>query len=185
MTLGWRSTSTGFGPPTVALHWLSLFLLIAVYASMELRGFFPRGSGTREAMKSAHFTLGFLVFALAWIRVALRFTGPTPAITPTPSAWSKWGATGVQLALYAFLLALPVLGWLALNASGKAVPFFGLELPNLVMPDKALAHQLEDLHKSIAELGYYLIGIHAAAALLHHHVWHDDTLLRMLPPRRN
>ena len=184
-TTAWRGTNTHFGAPTVALHWVSLVLIVAVYASMELRGFFPRGSGTREAMKTAHFSLGLLVFALAWVRLALRFTGPTPDITPKPSPWSRWAAIAVHIMLYALLLALPVLGWLAMNASGKTVTFFGLELPSLLAHDKALAHQLEDLHKTIAELGYYLIGLHAAAALLHHYVWHDNTLLRMLPVRRN
>lgn len=183
MTIGWRNTLDRFGPPAIALHWLSLILLVAVYASMELRGFFPRGSGTREAMKSAHFTLGLLVFAVLWIRLALRFSGPSPAITPSPSAWTRWASTIVHIALYAFLVAMPVLGWLSMNASGKPVPFFGLELPLLVAPDKALAHQMEDLHETIAELGYYLIGLHAVAALVHHYFWHDNTLMRMLPVR--
>ena len=31
----------------IALHWLTLLLLAAVYATMELRGMFPRGSASR------------------------------------------------------------------------------------------------------------------------------------------
>jgi cytochrome b561 len=36
----------------------------------------------------------------------------------------------------------------------------------------------------VATLGYYLVGLHAAAALVHHYFQHDNTLLRMMPGRR-
>jgi cytochrome b561 len=32
-------------------------------------------------------------------------------------------------------------------------------------------------------VGYYLVGLHAVAALVHHYVNRDDTLRRMLPGR--
>ena len=32
-------------------------------------------------------------------------------------------------------------------------------------------------------VGYFLIGLHAAAALFHHYVTHDNTLSRMLPAK--
>ena len=66
-----------------------------------------------------------------------------------------------------------------LSAKGKPVPFFGLTLPPLVAPDKALAERLQDLHALIGTIGYWLIGLHAAAALFHHYVSRDDTLRRM------
>lgn len=37
---------------------------------------------------------------------------------------------------------------------------------------------------SIGTFGYFLVGLHAAAALFHHYVERDNTLLRMLPVRR-
>jgi cytochrome b561 len=33
----------------------------------------------------------------------------------------------------------------------------------------------------IGTLGYFLIGLHTAAALFHHYVSKDNTLVRMLP----
>lgn len=86
--------------------------------------------------------------------------------------------------LYAFLILMPLLGWLTLSAGGKPIPFFGLELPALVGPDKALASTVKEIHETIGTVGYYLIGLHAAAALYHHYFVHDDTLRRMLPQRR-
>jgi cytochrome b561 len=58
-----------------------------------------------------------------------------------------------------------------------------LELPALIGENKALAKQVEEIHETIGNVGYFLIGIHAAAALFHHYIQRDDTLARMLPSR--
>jgi cytochrome b561 len=169
---------------SIALHWLMLPLLAAVYACIELREQFPRGSDPREALKTWHFMLGLTVFALVWIRALARLRGGTPPIVPAPAAWQRHAAALTHGLLYAFMLAMPLLGWLSLSADGKPVPFFGLGLPPLVGPDEALAEQVEDLHETLGVAGYWLIGLHAAAALFHHYVRRDDTLRRMLPGRR-
>lgn len=166
---------------SIALHWLMLVLLVAVYALMELRGVFPKGSDGRELMKTWHFMLGLTVPALLLARLAARFGFRAPAITPVPPAWQHLLAVSMHVALYAFLLAMPVLGWLTLSAKGKAIPFFGLQLPALIGADKPLAGRIEDLHTTLATVGYWLVGLHALAALYHHYVVRDDTLLRMLP----
>ncbi len=95
-----------------------------------------------------------------------------------------WLADAMYLALYAFLIGMPLLGWITLSAQGKPIPLFGLQLPALIGPDKVLGGNLEDIHETIGPICYYLIGLHAAAALFHHCFLRDDTLLRMLPWRR-
>jgi cytochrome b561 len=54
----------------------------------------------------------------------------------------------------------------------------------LVGPDEALAERMEALHELGGTLGYFLIGLHAAAALAHHYLLRDNALARMLPGRR-
>ena len=55
-----------------------------------------------------------------------------------------------------------------------------LALPALLPENEALAHTLEDLHGTIGEAFYWVIGLHVVAALYHHWVRRDDTLRRML-----
>lgn len=167
----------------IALHWLTLLLLVAVYATMELRGMFPRGSASRDAIKTAHYFLGISVFALTWLRLVLRLAGRTPPITPHPPAWQSALSAVTALALYGLLLAMPVIGYLLLNAEGHAPSIAGLQLPLLIAENHALAERLEGWHEGIAVAGYWLVGLHALAALYHHYVRHDDTLLRMSPRR--
>ena len=181
MTL--KNTAERYGLLSIGMHWLMLLLLIAVYASIELRVLFPKGSDPREAIKAWHFMLGMLVFLLVLARIALRLTSPTPAITPEPALWQQRLAGLMHLMLYAMMVVLPLIGWLALSAAGKPIPFFGLQLPPLTGEDKALAKAVKELHKVAGTAGYFLIGLHALAGLFHHYLVRDNTLTRMLPER--
>ncbi|PPC83804.1 MAG: cytochrome B [Methylotenera sp.] len=165
---------------TIILHWLMLLLFVAVYASIELRELFPKGSDPREALKAWHFMLGLSVLILVVVRIYGRLTSITPPITPTPAAWQTLAAKLAHLALYGIMIAMPLLGWVILSAAGKPIPFFGFELPAVVAENKELAKSLKELHETIGVLGYYLIGLHAGAAVFHHHVMKDDTLTRIL-----
>lgn len=168
---------------SITLHWVTLALLIAVYACIELRELFPRGSDTREALKMWHFMLGLTVFGLVWIRITARLIGKAPPIVPPAPRWQLFIANAVELTLYAMMVVLPVLGWLTLSADGDPIPFFGLQLPALVGENKALSDQLQEIHATIGTVGYWLIGLHAAAALFHHFIQRDNTLRRMLMSR--
>ena len=175
-----RSTTERYSSVSIGLHWFTLILLAAVYACMELREQYPKGSDIREALKSWHYMLGLSVFVLACVRLVFRKIGPAPRIhslSPLQTALAKT----VHLSLYVLMIAMPLLGWLALSADGKVIPFFGLELPPLVSPSKDLLEVFEDTHELIGTIGYFLIGAHALAALYHHYVKRDDTLRKMLP----
>ena len=178
-----RNTVDRYGSLSIAMHWLMLGLLIAVYSVILLREIYPKGSDPREALKLWHFMLGMSVFGLVFVRIALRFVGSTPRIVPPPARWQHLLGVGMHLALYLFLISMPLLGWLTLSTAGKPIPFFGLELPAIWSQDKEFAHTFKDLHETIGEIGYYLVGAHALAALIHHYIVRDNTLLRMLPGR--
>jgi len=167
----------------MALHWLMLLLSVAVYASMGLKGLFPTGSASREAMATWHSMLGLAVFVLVWLRLAVRLCGPTPAIAPASPAWQHAVAAGMHVALYALMIGVPVLGWLTLSAKGKLVPFFGVAFPAVMGTHKDTAQQLKDLHETCGAVGYGLIACHVVAALWHHYVTRDNALQLMLPRR--
>ena len=166
---------------SIGLHWFMLLLLIAVYASIELREFFPKGSDPRKAMKLWHFMLGLSVLAFAFIRLFVRVTNQVPPIQPPPPKWQATIANIMHIALYGLMIGMPIAGWLILSGEGQIIPFFGLELPALMSPNKELAHQIEELHETAGKVGYFLIGLHAVAGLYHHYVVKDNSLRRMLP----
>lgn len=161
---------------SVGLHWLMLALLVAVYAVILLREGYPRGSEMREALKAWHFSLGLTVFGLVWVRVLARWFGGGHR---AGRSLSDRGAALVHLALYGFMIAMPLLGWLTLSAEGDPVRLFGLGLPPLTAPNEGLAERTEEIHETLGTVGYWLVGLHAVAALVHHYVLRDGTLRRM------
>lgn len=176
-----NNTEERYGSISIAFHWIMLVLMIAVYACMELRGYFPKGSYIRSEMKTWHFMLGMSIFFLTFIRLAVRLTQISPAIKPKLPKWEVLVSKLGHWSLYALMFSLPLIGWLILNAEGRAVPFFGINLPNIISPDKKFAHSMEELHETIGVIGYYLIAMHTVAVLAHHYFMKDNTLIRMLP----
>ncbi len=180
MGMSWKSTRAGYGWLSISLHWLMLLLIVAVYATMDLKSIFPKGSPSREAMAIWHYTLGLSVFLLVWLRLLIRFAGSDPAIEPALPAWQALSAKAMHWALYALMIGSPLLGWLTLSAKGTPVPFFGAELPALIGKSRGLAKWFKEIHETFATVGYFLVGLHAAAALYHHYVKRDNALRLML-----
>ncbi|AHL35078.1 cytochrome B561 [Pseudomonas brassicacearum] len=179
----WKNSQSRYSTVTVTLHWLMLVLLAVVYACIEFRGIFPKGSGGRTLIKEAHFMLGLTVFVLVWLRLFARSMGKAPAIFPASPVWQTVLARLMHWALYLFMIAMPLLGWLITSAEGHQVMFYGFDLPLLIDQDKDFAKRLEGWHVLGGTIGYWLIGLHALAGLYHHYVVRDNTLLRMMPKR--
>jgi cytochrome b561 len=168
---------------SIILHWLMLLLIVGVYAAIEFREFFPKGSEPREALKTWHFMLGLSVLGLVWLRIAARLIWPARLPSRDEPAWRHGAATATHLALYVFMIGMPIAGWLILSAEGETIPFFGVELPALVGKNDQLAEQVEEIHELGGTIGYWLIGIHAAASLFHHYILRDRVFARMMPVR--
>jgi len=173
------NTVSRYSPILIGLHWFMFVLLIAVFATIEIRSLFPRGSDPRELVKALHFMFGVVVLLVVVVRLGVRLSSPTPAIVPTPGVFENLLAKIMHLSLYVFMIFMPIAGWIILSAEGHGVPFFGLELPPLVDKNEALAEQVEEIHKLVGEIGYYLIGLHVLAGLFHHYVKRDNTLKRI------
>ncbi len=164
-----------------ALHWSIAVLLVAAFILIEFRGEFARGSLGRTVMVQGHFWVGIAILALMLPRLLLAVRRPAPPVLPPLPAWQALPAKAGHLLLYAMLLVQPLLGIATAWADGKQilVPFTAVALPALIAADKDFAHQLEDIHKLVANGFYIVVGLHVLAALYHHFGRRDNTLRRM------
>jgi cytochrome b561 len=178
--MAWKNSAARYGSASIALHWVMFALMVGVYATIELHEVYGR-TPTGAMFENWHTTLGFAVLVLVIVRLVLRFMQPVPAITPPLARWQHVLAVLVHVALLALMLAMPIIGWVLLSAEGHDVVFLGLPLPALAAPDRAFAETVAEVHEVIGTLGYGLIAVHTAAALFHHYVVKDNTLMRMLP----
>lgn len=163
------------------LHWSTLLLMIAVYATAELRGFAP-DRPARIAVMQWHMAIGLLIFALVLPRIGARLSRPAPPILPPPGRFVLLAARATHIALYAFLIVQPLLGFITAQSGERAVviPLTGFTLPDLVANNHDLHEWTEDVHVILGKIFYAVIGVHALAALAHHVYFRDNTLRRML-----
>jgi cytochrome b561 len=164
------------------LHWLTFVLVAGAYLLIELKGLAARGTPLRELLKQAHFWSGIGVLALLLPRVWIRARSQATVAPATADAWPRRIAALTHATLYGFLLVQPLLGLASLELAGGtlALPGGG-GLPSLIaQPDRDLAHTLEEIHETLGNVFYAVIGLHIGAALWHHFVRRDDTLRRML-----
>ncbi|WP_174236115.1 cytochrome b/b6 domain-containing protein [Rhodanobacter sp. L36] len=167
----------------VVLHWLTA-LCVTLAAALILTRDEVSGRALRMWLLEGHRHFGLFVLILFFVRIALRIRlGKLPS-EDNPSRLVHLLAVLNHLALYALLLAQPLLGWTLSSAQGKPVHFFGLTLPALVGADEDLADRLQAWHQDAAWLLLALLILHIAAALWHHFVVRDGVLRRMLPQRR-
>lgn len=175
----WKNKKDHYALGIIIVHWLTLLLLVATYGFTLASAQALEGSEFRESLQHWHYVSGMLVLPAVAVRLVLRaIGGRTPSISPPVDPWLRRASQAFHALLIVFLIALPVLGWLTLSADGHDIPW---GLPSIWPQSVEHMQRFEQLHVWIGEAGYYLIGIHAVAALAHHYIIEDDTLKRMLP----
>lgn len=174
-------TPTTYSRSIRVLHWITVLLMVAVYATAELRGFAP-DRAARVAVMEWHMAMGLVIALLVLPRLGARFGRPTPPILPPPGRLIVVAAQVTHVALYLFLIVQPLLGLLTAQSGERAVviPLTGITLPDLVANDRDLHEWTEDLHVLLGKIFYAVIGLHALAAIAHHYYFRDNTLRRML-----
>nr|WP_274539623.1 cytochrome b/b6 domain-containing protein [Escherichia coli] len=60
----------------------------------------------------------------------------------------------------------------------------GFNVSPFVTPNSEIKALIKNIHETWANIGYFLIAAHAGAALFHHYIQKDNTLLRMMPRRK-
>lgn len=175
-------TAARYGEVARWFHWTIALLIIGNL----LVGFFhdslPRAwVGT---VMGAHKAIGLTVLALSLARLAWRLGHPAPRQMPNHAGWEKALAKATHWTLYAFMILMPLAGWLMVSAADTRRPleFFGL-FPLPFLPtgaDKGLAGLGHEAHELIGWGFVALLVLHIGGALKHQWMDRDHTLGRMV-----
>ncbi len=151
-----------YGPTSRLLHWLTVLLVIHIWA-------------------------GLAILLIVALRFPWRIANPPPPAEANEFnrwliSWTDPAARLTHYALYLLLFAVPIVGILLQFSRGHALPLFGLaEIASPLSADRGLAHNLKELHEVLADLLVIVALLHAGAAIVHHVVFRDNTLVRMAP----
>lgn len=173
-------TEPTYDAATIALHWLTAALAIALWVIGQTADWAPRGP-LRTGYWSVHVVFGFLLAIVLAIRIVWRGAGGGRRLAGVGAPMLRFLATATHHALYALLLIVVALG--IVNAFLRGYNLFDLfHLPQL--GDPALRRPVTGWHGLAANILLGLASFHAAAALLHHYVMRDGVLRRMAPALR-
>jgi cytochrome b561 len=176
-----NSTRGIFDQATRLMHWLTAGLMLSAFVlafSIDLAS----SRGAHTAFLQLHRSVGLTIWVLTLFRLAWRHFAKYPDWPSDMSQAMRVAAVTSEYALYALLLAQPILGLLQTNAHGDRVNLFFIgQLPALIEKNRPLAQQLLTAHKAFGLCLLGLIALHVSAALFHHFWRRDNTLTAMLP----
>ena len=137
---------------------------------------------TQDTLYNLHKSLGVLILILMVLRLINRLAVGAPIADPRIESGRRPFRRSCTVLLYVFLVAMPIVGYIANSAFGAPTPFFGLfNLPPIVGKNEALSEQLFTIHRWTGWFLILLVLTHVRAALFHHFVRRDNVINRMLP----
>jgi len=163
-----------------SLHWLmAICILSMLFIGV---GMVSTVMPKYLTLVSIHKPLGIAILVLALIRLAVRLrygAPPLPADLPEPM---KLAAQLSHYALYALMIAMPLIGWGMLSAAAYPVVLYGgVHLPAILPQSDGLHTLLWNAHFYLAFAFFALILMHLAAALVHALVRRDGVFDAMAP----
>lgn len=134
---------------------------------------------------SAHHTIGFLLLALAFLRINWRLNHPAPGLPPGTATHERYLARTTQGFLYFLMFFYPLTGWaiLATAPDGLPIHFFSWEIPRLVTIQSAgttlASNAFTTLHQVCWKIGGALLLLQVSGAAWHQFVRKDSLLAHM------
>jgi cytochrome b561 len=169
-----------FTPLQRALHWIMAVCILAMLFIGV--GMVSTIAPEYLTLVGIHKPLGILILILALIRLVVRLVygaPPLPLDLPEPM---KLAAYLSHYALYALMIAMPLIGWAMLSAADYPVTLWsGFSLPQIVPQSASLHTLLWNAHFYLAFCFFALILMHLAAGLFHALIRRDGVFDAMGP----
>ncbi len=178
-----KDSTSGYGLVTIILHWVCAPLIIFLFGL----GVYMRGldyySTWYHRGPELHIALGLLVFALMLLRLLWRKNSQDPNAIPSISKSSLVAAQIVKILLYVGVFVICISGYFITTAEGAGANFFGIfSVPTTLELSADNIDRMGAIHKYCAWGLMGIVFLHATAALFHHFIKRDKTLVRMLKP---
>ena len=167
-----------YGSVARALHWI---IAILILFNLFL-GFAHEALPRDWKVMPVHKSVGLTVLALTILRIVWRFTHKAPPPPPAPPRWGEGGGAATHFAFYAFMLIVPLTGWIMSSSGDRPLTWFFLfDVPKFtVSKGDAIVGISGETHEIGGFVWATLIVVHILAALRHHFILKDDALRRMI-----
>jgi cytochrome b561 len=169
-----------FNPLQRTLHWvMAVCILTMLFIGV---GMASTVAPEYLTLVNIHKPLGIAILILALIRLVVRLRYGAPALPADLPEPMKLAAYLSHYALYALMIAMPLIGWAMLSAAKYPVVLWpGIWLPPILPLNPSLHTLLWNAHFYLAFLFFALILMHLAAALFHALIRRDGVFDSMGP----
>ena len=172
-----------YAPTAVALHWLLVLVVIALYGLGWYMVGIPKGTPPVAYYYNLHKSIGIAAALPIVLLILWRVTHVPPPLPGSLPAWQARAAHINHLLFYICLVVLVASGFIESNFTKFGVKFFGYPLPRLFPEDKTLYWIFNRIHVYTSYFFAALMAVHIAAALNHLLVNRDGVFQRMWPRR--
>jgi cytochrome b561 len=177
----WRAGTDHWGAVVITLHWLSALTVFGMF----ILGLWMTGLGYYDPWyhkaPSMHKGVGVLLFVVTVGRLAWRMSAGRPAELASHTPLERLAARLTHRAIYLLLFGVMASGYLISTADGRPIEVFGwFAVPATISGIEDQEEIAGAVHLTLAVTLIALSIIHMAAALKHHFIDRDRTLLRML-----
>lgn len=177
-----KDTVESFGLVSRLFHWVVAVMVVGMFLGGLFAGVLPRGD-FKSLVVGLHKATGVALLLLMTLRLGWRFANPRPRDLG-PNAFENQLGRLMHIFLYILVFLQPLFGILMSQFFGSPVSVFGLfTLPDLLPKNPAVGSVFSQMHSITALLLAISVAIHAAAALKHHFIDRDRTLIRMISGR--
>ena len=179
------NTNITYGIVTILLHWIMAILIIGLFALGKYMVDLDYYDKWYYSAPWWHRSIGACVFALLFVRLVWKFCNVTPATLLTYKSWEVKVAKAVHVLFYILLLTLCISGYFISTAKGVGIEVFGwFDIPYAIKLSETQADIAGKIHEITTHVLAVLFILHVIAALKHHFINRDITLVRMLKPMK-
>ncbi|MCO1334974.1 cytochrome b [Microbulbifer sp. OS29] len=193
-----KNQSDSYGSVAKWLHWLIALLFLGSYITVYSRQWFTEEETPENWITlQLHLSIGVTIGVLVILRIIWRLASPPPKLEPGPPL-QHFAAHAGHLLLYIVMVITPLTGYMGTGTNTDYLFLF--EIPkfestriftSLVQDRLGISFEqfekpVDFIHKEV--LGEWLVWIlilgHVMAALYHHYIRRDRTLIRMTLTRK-
>lgn len=178
-----QDRAQGYGLVTIIMHWVSALTIVFLFALgiyMVDLGYYDDWYHKGPAL---HISIGLLLLVLMTFRLLWRLFSRQPQPLASHTLPMRLAAAVVKVILYALVFTVMISGYLITSAEGRGPLLFDwVRFPVFIQLDSDGVDLAGEIHEIFAWLIIIFASLHALAALLHHFVIRDRTLMRMLKP---
>ena len=180
----------------IVLHWsMAVLIILQIAIGIWMTGAIddPETQSAAYEAFQFHKSLGLTLLVLALLRLAWRLMHGFPGFPEHMPNWQRIAARISHVLLYAFIVLIPLTGWLYVSTGWNSEAGMALQVPTVwfglfewphipgIAGNSMLADFAIGMHELLAFSLIALLAVHVAGALKHHFADRDQVLWSMLP----